>query len=174
MKKFVFGRNTDRELYDVIAESESKARELLSHNPALYRFGAYNTDVDDQDYELLDTEDSCTYCDGKGNIWNNADPTSGQRVDCPACMVDVDAELGAMAGVLQNATDRHCEEVDVVVSEPSSGWMIVISSFKDGMRCVGPFDHASDAHIEMERLHDAETDGRRAAIGVVPWEVSST
>jgi hypothetical protein len=27
----------------------------------------------------------CEDCDGEGNVWNNADPTSGQRVDCEAC-----------------------------------------------------------------------------------------
>lgn len=27
----------------------------------------------------------CTQCDGEGIIWNNADPTSGQSVDCDAC-----------------------------------------------------------------------------------------
>lgn len=27
----------------------------------------------------------CPDCDGDGRIWNNADPTSGQVVDCDAC-----------------------------------------------------------------------------------------
>lgn len=27
----------------------------------------------------------CPDCDGEGVIWNNADPTSGQCVDCDAC-----------------------------------------------------------------------------------------
>lgn len=34
----------------------------------------------------------CTECDGNGNIWNNADPTSGQRFDCEACQ-------GVLAGI---------------------------------------------------------------------------
>jgi hypothetical protein len=29
--------------------------------------------------------DPCEACDGEGNVWNNADPTSGQRVDCEVC-----------------------------------------------------------------------------------------
>lgn len=32
----------------------------------------------------IDPED-CPECDGLGNVWNNADPTSGQRVDCEVC-----------------------------------------------------------------------------------------
>lgn len=30
-------------------------------------------------------EFECEVCDGTGDCWNNADPTSGQRVDCEAC-----------------------------------------------------------------------------------------
>ena len=33
-------------------------------------------------------EIECTDCDGEGRIWNNADPTSGQYVDCDACHGD--------------------------------------------------------------------------------------
>ncbi len=31
------------------------------------------------------TPSDCLSCDGFGNIWNNADPTSGQRFDCEDC-----------------------------------------------------------------------------------------
>jgi hypothetical protein len=34
---------------------------------------------------IADRLPPCDDCDGEGNIWNNADPTSGQRVDC-ACL----------------------------------------------------------------------------------------
>jgi hypothetical protein len=34
-----------------------------------------------------DCEDECDYCDGDGRIWNNADPTSGQWVECDMCEV---------------------------------------------------------------------------------------
>lgn len=30
-------------------------------------------------------EIECPDCDGEGRIWNNADPTSGQSVDCDTC-----------------------------------------------------------------------------------------
>lgn len=30
-------------------------------------------------------EIECPDCDGEGRIWNNADPTSGQSVDCEEC-----------------------------------------------------------------------------------------
>lgn len=35
---------------------------------------------------------NCTECDGEGNIWNNADPTSGQRFDCEACQHRADLD----------------------------------------------------------------------------------
>lgn len=42
--------------------------------------------------ERLTREDGageeCQECDGNGLIWNNADPTSGQRVDCPKCCAE--------------------------------------------------------------------------------------
>ena len=30
-------------------------------------------------------ETECHDCEGEGRIWNNADPTSGQSVDCDCC-----------------------------------------------------------------------------------------
>lgn len=33
----------------------------------------------------MNDEIECLTCDGEGNIWNNADPTSGQRHDCEDC-----------------------------------------------------------------------------------------
>ncbi len=30
-------------------------------------------------------EIECPECEGEGRFWNNADPTSGQSVDCDAC-----------------------------------------------------------------------------------------
>lgn len=36
-------------------------------------------------FYVNDTEIECLDCNGEGNIWNNADTTSGQRVDCEAC-----------------------------------------------------------------------------------------
>jgi len=27
----------------------------------------------------------CQHCDGEGKVWNNADPTSGQYVECDKC-----------------------------------------------------------------------------------------
>jgi len=38
------------------------------------------TPVDDDD-----DDDFCDHCDGDGRIWNNADPTSGQWVECDQC-----------------------------------------------------------------------------------------
>jgi hypothetical protein len=35
-------------------------------------------------------ETECPHCDGDGKIWNNADPTSGQFVECQRCTVNVE------------------------------------------------------------------------------------
>lgn len=34
---------------------------------------------------LQNPHTGCPDCDGDGRIWNNADPTSGQWVECDAC-----------------------------------------------------------------------------------------
>lgn len=37
------------------------------------------------DFLTAAPSDPCEACDGEGNVWNNADPASGQRVDCEVC-----------------------------------------------------------------------------------------
>lgn len=32
-----------------------------------------------------DDPSHCSHCDGFGTVWNNADPTSGQSVNCENC-----------------------------------------------------------------------------------------
>lgn len=34
---------------------------------------------------MTDQNELCEHCDGYGKIWNNADTTSGQFVDCEIC-----------------------------------------------------------------------------------------
>jgi len=43
------------------------------------------TSWEGEDYCRTCVRSHCEECDGEGNIWNNADPTSGQRVDCEHC-----------------------------------------------------------------------------------------
>lgn len=56
-------------------------------------------------------EIECPDCDGTGDIWNNNDPTSGQRVDCDECKgtgwrAPTDEERDDMAA---NAFSDMCE-----------------------------------------------------------------
>ena len=48
-----------------------------------------------------DGDDICEQCDGEGRIWNNADPTSGQWVECDRC--GVTAQLAAIDAELANS-----------------------------------------------------------------------
>jgi hypothetical protein len=43
----------------------------------------------------------CEQCHGEGVIWNNADPTSGQWVDCDRCAVRRDLARGGGVRSLQ-------------------------------------------------------------------------
>ena len=45
----------------------------------------YNDDYDfDDGRPNLKGHEECDLCDGQGVSWNNADPTSGQWIECPA------------------------------------------------------------------------------------------
>lgn len=46
-------------------------------------------------------EGVCEHCDGEGRVWNNADPTSGQWVECDRC--GVTAQLAAIDAELANS-----------------------------------------------------------------------
>ena len=61
----------------------------------------------------------CPDCDGEGEIWNNADPTSGQSVECDACHGEgwrepTDAEA---ADIAEAAWEALCAEPPMSFSE---------------------------------------------------------
>ena len=60
----------------------------------------------------MNSEIECLDCDGHGVIWNNADPTSGQSVDCDAC---------AGAGWRQPTADEAADLAEAEHLERCSG-----------------------------------------------------
>lgn len=57
MATYKFARNTEREYYSVSAETEEAARALLDLDDSKYSSGCHSTDVEDEPYELIDTDE---------------------------------------------------------------------------------------------------------------------
>lgn len=65
-----------------------------------------------------ENEIECTDCDGEGIIWNNADPTSGQSVQCDHCF-----GAGWRPETDEEANDRAADAFsDMCESEPPIGF----------------------------------------------------